>query len=55
MIEFESMQGLFEILKVDKTPYKHWSEYNEWEMANCMHNVVLVTRWHVIQTFHLIH
>ncbi len=23
MIEFESMQGLFEILKVDKTPYKH--------------------------------
>jgi hypothetical protein len=39
MIEFESMQGLFEILKVDKIPYKHWSEYNEWEngklLAQC--------------------
>ncbi len=55
MIEFESMQGLFEILKVDKMPYKHWSDYNEWEMENCMPNVVLVTRWHVIQTSHLIH
>jgi hypothetical protein len=43
MIEFESMEGLFEILKVDKTPYKHCNHYNEWQMANCTHNVVLAT------------
>jgi len=55
MIEFENMQGLFEILKVDKMPYKHWSDYNEWEMENYMPNVVLATTWHVIQTSHLIH
>ncbi len=46
---------IFEILKIDKTLYKQWSDYYEWEMANCMHNVVLATTWHVIQASHLIH
>jgi hypothetical protein len=42
IINFESMHGFLQFLKVENTPDKHWMDTNGWGMAECMNNVVLV-------------
>jgi hypothetical protein len=42
IIDFESMHGLLQFLKVENIPNKHWTNTSGWGMVECINNVVLV-------------
>jgi len=41
MTEFESLKDLYLLLNVKNNLRKHWTNSNKWEMAKCMHKIVL--------------
>jgi len=41
MIDFESMNKLVHFLDVKNFPKTHWSNTSGWEMASCMHDLVV--------------
>jgi hypothetical protein len=42
IINFESMHGFLQFLKVKNTTNKHWMDTSGWGMVECMNNVVSV-------------
>jgi hypothetical protein len=44
IIDFESLNELFEFLKFANAPKKHWTDLSGWGMAKAMHNMVLILK-----------
>ncbi len=43
LINFEIMKLLFQSLKVENTPKKHWNNNVNWEIAKVQHCIILIT------------
>jgi hypothetical protein len=51
MTSFESLRDLYLLLNVKNNPRKHWIDNSGWEMAKCMHKVVLQNMKTTMQDF----
>jgi hypothetical protein len=38
---FEACKNLFQFLKIENCPHKHWSNTTDWTMVEAMHGIVL--------------
>jgi hypothetical protein len=41
MTNFEELKRFFQFLKVEHSPWKHWSDTMGWTMAEAMHSQML--------------
>jgi hypothetical protein len=41
MMDYEHMQGLFQMLKVKYVFRRNWSDFSSWDMVEIMHKVLL--------------
>jgi hypothetical protein len=48
---FESFRELYLLLNVKNNPKKHYTNSSGWEMAKCMHKVVLQNTKTIVQDF----
>ncbi len=47
--KFESLRDLYLLLNVKNNPRKHWTDSSGWEMAKCIHKVVLQNMKTIVQ------
>ncbi len=49
--KFESLRDLYLLLNVKNNPRKDWTDSSGWEMAECMHEVVLQNMKTIVRDF----